>query len=275
MVKKNNTETNKLTNQRLSIQIGLSGLSFSILDVPSNTVVALKNFKKNRTLTPFELMDYLKFVVDTEHLKEKTYNQVTAVYRNELSTLVPKALFDEENIADYLKFNNKILPTDFISYDELSNDTVNVYVPLVNINNYLYDTFGTFTYKHYSTLFVEYALNKSNSQEQQMMVNVDDSQLELAVIKNNKLLFYNSFGYSSKEDFIYYILFTAEQLQMNPDVFPLLFTGNINQDTELYKIAYKYVRNVAIERYDPGLQYSTNLDDSTSSMILLTSLTCE
>ena len=276
MAKTNNIETNKLTNQRLSIQISLSGLSFSILDVSSQTIVALKSFKKSRVLTPLELLDYLKFVIDTEHLKQNTYSQITVIYRNDLSTLVPETLFDETNIADYLKFNNKILPSDFISYDQLSNGTVNVYVPLVNINNYIYDTFGAFTYKHYSTLFIEHLINLKDGLDSNMFVDVDENQFEIAVLKEQKLIFYNTFSYSTKEDFIYYILFTAEQLQMNPETFPLVFSGLIDEDSELYEIAYKYVRHISKGNQDLGFQFEPDMKQIVANNpILLTSFTCE
>ena len=276
MAKTNNIETNKLTNQRLSIQISLSGLSFSILDVSSQTIVALKSFKKSRVLTPLELLDYLKFVIDTEHLKQNTYSQITVIYRNDLSTLVPETLFDETNIADYLKFNNKILPSDFISYDQLSNGTVNVYVPLVNINNYIYDTFGAFTYKHYSTLFIEHLINLKAGLDSNMFVDVDENQFEIAVLKEQKLIFYNTFSYSTKEDFIYYILFTAEQLQMNPETFPLVFSGLIDEDSELYEIAYKYVRHISKGNQDLGFQFKPDMKQVVANNpILLTSFTCE
>ncbi|MCB0425535.1 MAG: DUF3822 family protein [Flavobacteriaceae bacterium] len=276
MAKTNNIETNKLTNQRLSIQISLSGLSFSILDVSSQTIVALKSFKKSRVLTPLELLDYLKFVIDTEHLKQNTYSQITVIYRNDLSTLVPETLFDETNIADYLKFNNKILPSDFISYDQLSNGTVNVYVPLVNINNYIYDTFGAFTYKHYSTLFIEHLINLKAGLDSNMFVDVDENQFEIAVLKEQKLIFYNTFSYSTKEDFIYYILFTAEQLQMNPETFPLVFSGLIDEDSELYEIAYKYVRHISKGNQDLGFQFEPDMKQVVANNpILLTSFTCE
>ena len=276
MAKTNNIETNKLTNQRLSIQISLSGLSFSILDVSSQTIVALKSFKKSRVLTPLELLDYLKFVIDTEHLKQNTYSQITVIYRNDLSTLVPETLFDETNIADYLKFNNKILPSDFISYDQLSNGTVNVYVPLVNINNYIYDTFGAFTYKHYSTLFIEHLINLKDGLDSNMFVDVDENQFEIAVLKEQKLIFYNTFSYSTKEDFIYYILFTAEQLQMNPETFPLVFSGLIDEDSELYEIAYKYVRHISKGNQDLGFQFEPDMKQVVANNpILLTSFTCE
>ncbi|MCB0438402.1 MAG: DUF3822 family protein [Mangrovimonas sp.] len=276
MAKTNNIETNKLTNQRLSIQISLSGLSFSILDVSSQTIVALKSFKKSRVLTPLELLDYLKFVIDTEHLKQNTYSQITVIYRNDLSTLVPETLFDETNIADYLKFNNKILPSDFISYDQLSNGTVNVYVPLVNINNYIYDTFGAFTYKHYSTLFIEHLINLKDGLDSNMFVDVDENQFEIAVLKEQKLIFYNTFSYSTKEDFIYYILFTAEQLQMNPETFTLVFSGLIDEDSELYEIAYKYVRHISKGNQDLGFQFEPDMKQIVANNpILLTSFTCE
>lgn len=276
MAKTNNIETNKLTNQRLSIQISLSGLSFSILDVSSQTIVALKSFKKSRVLTPLELLDYLKFVIDTEHLKQNTYSQITVIYRNDLSTLVPETLFDETNIADYLKFNNKILPSDFISYDQLSNGTVNVYVPLVNINNYIYDTFGAFTYKHYSTLFIEHLINLKAGLDSNMFVDVDENQFEIAVLKEQKLIFYNTFSYSTKEDFIYYILFTAEQLQMNPETFTLVFSGLIDEDSELYEIAYKYVRHISKGNQDLGFQFEPDMKQVVANNpILLTSFTCE
>ena len=267
-----NNKTNKLTNKRLSIQISLSGLSFCILDVSKHSIVSYKQYNKDHNLTPLEHLDFLKFVVDTEHLNETSFNQVLLIYRNELSTLVPKSLFDENNIANYLKFNNKILPTDFISYDELNNEMVNVYVPLININNYVYDTFGAFTYKHFSTVLIENILNKKQTTEEKTMhVNVDEGLFEVLVTEGKKIIFFNSFFYNTKEDFIYYILFTSEQLKMDPEKFPLIFTGEIDETSDLYQIAYKYVRHVTIK--NPAAEYTVDakIENDNFNTILLNS----
>ena len=48
-----------------------------------------------------------------------------------------------------------------------------------------------------------------------MYVNVSYTNLEIVVFKNKKLELYNIFCFSTKEDFIYYILFVAEQLKLN------------------------------------------------------------
>jgi hypothetical protein len=55
---------------------------------------------------------------------------------------------------------------------------------------------------------------------------------------------FNSFEYKTPEDLIYYLLFTAEQLNLNPEYFKLEFLGDINEEDAFFKMAYKYIRNV-------------------------------
>ena len=69
---------------------------------------------------------------------------------------------------------------------------------------------------------------------------------EIIVIQNQKLQLFNSFDYKTPEDFIYYILFTAEQLQLNPENFKLELLGTILEIDSYYAMAYKYVRNVSL-----------------------------
>ncbi len=193
------------------------------------------------------------------------------VHDNELATLVPKPLFDETNLVDYLKFNSKILKTDFITYDHLNaEDIMVVYVPLVNINNFIFERFGSFEYKHSSTITLNRVLTlEKNSKLAKMYINIEPSHFEIIVVENNHLKFYNRFEYITKEDFIYYLLFTAEQLQLNPEEFSLVLMGAINDTDDRYKIAYKYVRNISLISNDAML-YSKNM--SSKHFTLLNSL---
>ena len=79
-----------------------------------------------------------------------------------------------------------------------------------------------------------------------MFVHLSESHFEIVVIKNQKLQFFNSFDYKTPEDFIYYILFTAEQLQLNPEVFKLEILGSCTENDSYYLIGYKYIRNVQL-----------------------------
>ena len=268
-----NKNTEHLTNQELSIQLSLNGLSFCILNTDNNTVTYLKHFPLEKKQTPFELLDRVKHNFNTEEALQKNFKKVNVIHINELATLVPKPLFNESLLADYLKLNSKILKSDFITFDEIMvNDTINVYIPYVNINNFIYDKFGDFTYKHFSTILIEELLNiEKHVNETKLFVNVSKTHFEIIVIKEGKLLLYNTFEYTTTEDFIYYILFTAEQLQLNPETVTLVLLGDIAKGDKLYSIAYKYIRNISFGSRFDNYNYSDAPKSSYSDFTLIKS----
>ena len=99
-------------------------------------------------------------------------------------------------------------------------------------------------------LIYKLILHSKNNSEKQFYVNVTNNNFDIVVIENSKLLCYNTFSFKSKEDFIYYILFTSEQLQLNPEELLLYFIGDIEEESELYHITYQYIRNVSFIKID-------------------------
>ncbi len=265
----------KISTSRLSIQVSLNGFSFCALNDYHNTIEYLQHFSFDRKLTPNELLDKIQHAFNSEDYLKKTFSNVVVIHKNELCTLVPKALFSEDNLADYLKFNNKILSTDFITYDTIkSNDSVVVYVPYININNFLFDRFGEFIYKHYSSVLIEHLLSsEKHSEKPKMFVDVNKHDFEITVIENGRLLLYNSFEYHTKEDFIYYILFTTEQLNLNPESLELVLLGDINPDQEFYSIVYKYIRFVSFGKRNDNYKFDNAAKPKSnhSNLVILSS----
>jgi hypothetical protein len=265
---------NILSNQKLSIQISLSGLSFCVLNSDTNTITFLKHLPIGSKKNPFEILEILKNAFASFPILNSEFESVQVIHENELSTLIPNSLFDEEDLADYLKFNSKILKSDFIAYDAIdANESKNIYVPYVNINNFIYEQFGAFSYKHSSTILIEQILRlEKNAEDTKMYVHVSSSHFEIIVTKAGQLILYNTFDYNTKEDFIYYILFTAEQLKLNPESLLLIFLGDITKDDDLYTITYKYIRNVSFgNRYD-NYTYMEAPKTSHSDFTLIQSL---
>lgn len=259
-----NSNIDKLSNLELSIQVSLNGLSFCILNNKDNAFCYLNQVIFEKKQTPNILLDKLiDCLNNTEELKQP-FSKIHVIHENELSSLIPKTLFNEEHIADYLKFNSRILQSDYITYDEiLANESVNVYVPYVNINNFLYDTFGTFEFKHFSTILIESLLVlEKNSEDLKMYVHVATNHFEIIVIDSGKLVLYNSYEHHTKEDFIYYILFVAEQLELNPEAFKLILIGNISENDTYFNVVYKYVRHISVENKNSFLDYSDSISDN-------------
>ncbi len=270
--KKNNTlET--LSNHKLSIQISLNGLSFCVLQTNTNTITLLKDVNFGKKVNPFEALDQLKLLFDNEKALQIHFDEILLIHQNDLSTIVPKPLFNEAFLADYLKFNSKILKSDYVAHDNMdANNAVNVYVPYVNINNYIYGKFGEFTFKHFSTILVENILQQEkHNSENKMYVHVCHLHFELVVLQNDKLLLYNTFEYKNQEDFIYYILFTAEQLKLDPETFQLVFLGDVKEDDPLYEIAHTYIRNLSFGARADNYNYEEKPTNDYASYTLINS----
>ena len=247
--------------QKLAIQVSLNGLSFATFDTLTNKATNLQNVVLGKVNLTNKIEDLFAEAFQNNPELKAGYDEVVIIHSNNLSTFVPTALFDEDYLGSYLQFNTKVFETDFFAYDELGNyEMNNVYIPYVNLNNYFIDQFGTFDYKHANTVLVKKLLDISkNNEESKMFVHVSDTHFEIVVIQNQKLQLYNTFEYKTPEDFIYYILFTAEQLHLNPESFKLELLGKILEDDSLYKIAFKYVRNTNL--FDVSFMQS-NLTDA-------------
>lgn len=225
----------------------MDGFSFCISDVNTKTPIVFTEYTFNKSAaTPVVLLEKIsKIFIDDKDL-QADFTEISVIHKNQLSTLVPDEYFDKNELKTYLDYAIKTLANDHIVFDNLEViSTKNIYIPFVNINNYLFQNFGEFIFKHHSTVLIEKLINyQENNPVKEFFVNVSKNNIDIVVIKNKALTLYNSFPFNTKEDFIYYILFVAEQLDMDPNEFPLTFLGAIKEESDLYNITYKYVRYV-------------------------------
>ena len=233
---------------KLSIQVSLDGLSFCILDTLNHVIVASKQRHFGKELTPYQLQKELQEMIREYRVEDYGYSAVVVIHRNPLFSLVPKDLFDENELANYMKFNVKILANDMMAYDEIEQqDMVNVYVPFMNINNYVYELFGAFDYLHSGTVLIQALLQAhTETREPVCFVHSTEEQMDIIVLDNKKLVYYNSFDFETKEDFIYFLLFALEQLNLDPAAVRVRLFGTIEEGDPYYEICYRYIQNVSL-----------------------------
>ena len=257
--------------KKLSLLVSLDGFSFSIVDTLDNKVHSYKEVKFDNAdkSVPIEELFVGAFAENT--LLGEKYDEIVVVHSNNLSTVVPAAMFDENYLGSYLQYSAKVFETDSFDFDEIPTYQMNmVYIPYAHINNFLIDRLGSFDYKHANTILVSRLLDASkNVDDKRMFVHFNPGHFEIVVVQNQHLLLFNSFEYSTPEDLIYYVLFTAEQLNMNPETLRLEFIGGISADDDYYKIAYKYIRNVSLfDTGDMQLRNTFSSEENRKNFIL-------
>lgn len=263
---------------KLSIQVRLNGLSFCMLDCQKNEITWYKKTDFPRDFNPVKVLGEIELIYEKEETLQQEIDEVVILFSNDLYSLIPTEFFNEDEASNYLKFNTRILKTDVVANDVLeSQEMVNVYIPYTNITNYFFDKYGEFEYKHSITVFAQAILNVNSGDETIIYLNNYSGYYDLAVVKNKKLLLCNTFSYETKEDFIYYLLFTAEQLELDPSSFPLYLLGEISEDSPFYDITYKYIKNVNFiePEFHTGPEHLMTQEFQREAFLLLKSLQCE
>ena len=265
-------ERNKIKNRlhnRLSVQVSLNGLSFLVTRPESGEVVFFHEKILDYSTTPEELLMEIESILFDNEILNSNFQEVLLVYSTPIYSLVPRSLFDETKASEYLKFNSKILANDYMAHDVLeSHDIVVVYVPFMNINNFFFEKYGSFSYYHSTTILLKSILENEKYSLPKMYLHFQKNSFDCVVLKNGELQLCNSYSYKTPEDFIYYTLFCMEQLKLNPETLPVLLCGEIEKDDENYNIAYTFIRNIEFVESKSTITKITSEDKSHQHFIL-------
>ncbi len=246
IVKKKTINKNiEVTSKRkLSIQFSLDGFSFCTTNT-HNEVIEFSSYTFSKTKNSPELvLEKLQDIFKKEKSLQYDFETVTVIHQNNLNTLVPNEYFKKDALKSYLKYSIKTIATDLITFDELDfMNSKNVYVPYVNINNFLFQNFGEFEYKHYSSVLLEKLFSIATN-DICCYIHVSKSTFDIVIIKNSNLQFFNIFEYKTKEDFMYYVLFTLEQLDLSTEETLVSILGDMEEDSDLFRLMYTYIRNI-------------------------------
>lgn len=236
-------------NKVLSILVSRDGLSFCFRNgIPKTNLISpdqvnILHTHFGQPLSPEEILEKTHAFVKEKIAEMPKPEKVVLAFSNNLYSFVPEAYFDENHLPDYLKFNIKILETDFITHDDLENGLKNVYVPYTNITNYFFDVFGAFEYRHATSILVENLLKKNPTGKEKLYVHMGKTYFDLIAVEGEKLQLCNTFFHETPEDFLYFLLFTVQQLKWDPETVDLKFLGDISKDSKEYELSYKYIRN--------------------------------
>ncbi|RMA64194.1 DUF3822 family protein [Ulvibacter antarcticus] len=246
MTLQENNNILKHTN-RLSVQVSLTGLSFLVTDTNSGISQFFTKKRFSAISNPEEVLLSIQRVFSENIELQTEFGEIVVIYSNEIYAIVPEILFDESRASEYLKFNSKILSNDYIANDLIKDQKlVVVYIPYVNINNYFFEKYGSFKYYHGVSVLLKNIMNlEKYAIVSKVYLHVREGQFDCIILKGSSLQLCNTYSYRSPEDFIYYILFSFEQLGINPETVPVFLSGEIEEGDDIYKQLYTYIRSIS------------------------------
>ena len=264
----------KKDNYILTIQYSLDGLSFVIFDTEEQKFVSLKHYHFSEK--DISLEDIIKELQQKEGWNLDEFKNVKILIDNNLNTLVPKEYYHKESERDYLKLLD--INSDKINSDSMSNGIYNIYPIPSDIDNVLKLSDKIKIY-HASSIKIESLIKEFSERIQgtRAFVNVKNNSYELTIIDDTKLIFHNYFSFNTKEDFLYFILFTFEQLKIDNETVALYFMGLVEEKSTIVELCSRYVRNIRFFNRDNNYNYANELDSIPYYFyyILYSSVSCE
>jgi len=261
------------TSYFLSIRSSSGGLSFCVLDPVTNTYIAFANIPFDDTSK-----DNIKTqeVLLKEELLQLPYKKVFFLYESPKATLVPSALYDSKKHEELYCFNHSTNDEDleFVAQKIKMADAWNLF----SIPEFMYHLVKTqfesvVFYQHYSP-FVEACMLASQQRKQEVVMHIamHDNFFDLLVLKERKLALCNSYAYDNTNDFLYFVLFSFEQLKLEADNTNVIIHGLADKQQAVYKELKNYLRQTKLATPTPHFKFSNNIRIKESDKLLFHNL---
>ncbi|MEO5570943.1 MAG: DUF3822 family protein [Bacteroidia bacterium] len=252
-------DPDKTKRYRLFIQLGNDFLAACILDDSRKKFICLEDFRFHFSDNAEILAEKFELVKQqSKFLLFEDFLSVNCCVNFPKSTLVPEPLYDKNSETLFLDFNFGENKEELILTDDLKLIYAkNLFALPHLLQKMLLYWFPHVSIHHMSTAFINSLIISNRSREEKTVsVNVRSEVFDLAITYGSKLLFYNTFHYKTSEDFLYFILFTLEQLQLNPEKVFVKLSGEIETHNNLHESVLKYLQNVSFSEYLNAYKFS-------------------
>ncbi|HRW20672.1 MAG TPA: DUF3822 family protein [Bacteroidales bacterium] len=246
----------------MSMQISLHGLSFCLLHLPEKKIVALNHLPNN---TGKAIEDFFVEQWNSNRLINKDYASFKFIYPYKRLTLVPEALFNENDAELVFNYNFSKLDSEILKSVKMSkSESFAVFAIPINIYNIVNSQIDGKWMPHIMP-FAEANIKNFRLDEDikasKMYINYNDEFIDILLVDETGIKMYNNFIVKSANDIVYFILNIFDKLKLNPEKVNIEISGNINPDNYGIVTLQKFIRNVYFVARRQDLKYTYLMQD--------------
>ena len=236
-----NFDINLSSDYHLSIQLGIEHFSYCLLNTTSFTYDYVKKYPLNsKDNTAIEISE----IINEDAILKANFFSQSVAFTNLPSTLVPSKLYKEEEAKTLLAFNTKFIGK-VLADKIISQQAYLIYSVPESILTIVSNFFPEAKYKAQESILIQ-QYSQLNNGKKNAYLYLNEQKVSLTIFNTDKMIFNNSFKYINKEDLLYYILFSFEQLNISPETIDLTVFGNIEDTDESFSLMYEYIRNIKL-----------------------------
>ena len=234
---KDNITLDNLSEYKLFFLLRKGSLSFLVKERASGDVVYFKSL-----LIQESLEHSLAKLLEKDSILSR-FEEVEVLGVNvDAHSLVPGRLFDENSLSAYFEDLYDLKGKE-LSFAEISGQDVFMI--------FAHSSFELEILKKYFRIglikpniigLIESAI--AHKEEEIFLLHIEEKKMNVSYIQGDKLTFLNHFNYSSSADVLYYVLKIMSLVKLDPKRSSIYLDGNIVEDSEIYKVLFRYVNKL-------------------------------
>jgi hypothetical protein len=240
-----------------------------VIDPADDRCLAMEEYGFDPSAKQEELKPLLYHIWE-EHafLKAGFWKEVVVCFHNRMFSMVPGALFDEENLFDYLRLISDINTNIFKPYHVKQNafDAVNVFLANKKVAGWVGGAYPQKEIKlvHHTTAFIEGVLRNTDPSNEgpSVKVLVEQNDLTIVVHRGKSLQMCNVFPYANENDFMYFVMFVFEELELDPLTVPVTLYGEITSTSSIYSKMAVYLKDIRFGKRPAALNFGYRFDEA-------------
>ncbi|HET6556820.1 MAG TPA: DUF3822 family protein [Prolixibacteraceae bacterium] len=248
------------TEYHLSIQVGLDGFSFCILDIMARKYLVLQHIPFIVGKPQF-LPKKMEAIFDSEEKLNASYKSVAMTYSTNKATLLPKSFQESDLFVKIASLTNDIGKSEDVGVNGLSgfNQQLIFSYPKEMLA-FLNSKYTGFSFRHKSIPLLAIAMEQRNEKKSTLLINFEKQYIRMIVLKDMQMELYNSFYFKNETDFLYYTLNICHTLHIDPESDEVLIGGYVADDSTYIRQLKKYLSNVYFLKPPAGFLYSSTFD---------------
>ena len=232
--------------QEMSILVSMYGLSFMIKKGKLQ-----KFFEYQiKLVNPIFLAEKLKSIIAERPILQEDFDRIKLIYHHNLNSLIPETYFDPETYKTLLEQNVKLLANDRTDYNHIPYIAAyNTYVKTAPVAAQFSDSTSNLINLHSATVFfdhIEQFQNKThNAPIYEIFLNIFPNDFQIAVFKLEQLQVFNHFEFEDADEFLYFLFFVLETLEINAQQSHIYIFG-IEESDDIIQNIKDFTKNISI-----------------------------
>ncbi len=240
--------------------LGTESLSAIAVD-DADKLMAFERWEYHQQPKSFEQVEReVRSILKQEVIFQMPFGQKFVALSHPNVTLIPRRLFQHGKLPEY--FQLVIKPGEYqYTYEELPEfDAYLVCATEKGQAGLISEFFPDARIRHLAAPILRYIRKLAAVSEHTVFVNLRAKVAQIVVLERQNLLFFNTYQFSTASDLLYYVLLAYDQFRLDPKQTPLTVAGNILKDSELFRMVYRFVREVRFAPPPANIQRSPEVE---------------